>query len=353
MAHVTNDGAMLAGGPRERLDLQTETIELGDLKFVQPVGIRATVFSREKHETADDIEEGASATLSARWLMVIGSGLTAKLHMPRNFRNPGSFDYEGYLHGLGISTLASVKADDIEILPGRAGSRFGFWRSRIRHSILEHIRARGLWSHEDAALFSAMIVGDDSLLLRNVREEFQQTGVYHLLVVSGMNVGILAFAVFWLARRLRLPEWAASLVTIALSVFYAYIAGMGVPIVRAVLMLSLFLIARLLYRDRSGLNATGFAALVVLVISPTALFDAGFQLTFLALLAITGISLPILDRTSTPYRQALQHFDSTGYDLGLEPKLAQFRLDLRLVAGRIAQLFGKALARIMVTRQAP
>jgi competence protein ComEC len=173
-----------------------------------------------------------------------------------------------------------------------------------------------------------------------VREEFQQTGVYHLLVVSGMNVALLAFAIFWLARRLRLPQWPASLLTIALSVFYAYIAGMGVPIVRAVLMLSLFLIARLLYRDRSGLNATGFAALVVLALSPDALFDAGFQLTFLALLAITGISVPLLEKTSNPYRQALRHLDSTSYDLGLEPKLAQLRLDLRLIAGRLAQLFG-------------
>ena len=92
------------------------------------------------------------------------------------------------------------------------------------------------------------------------------------------------------------------MLTVTLSVFYAYIAGMGVPIMRAVLMLSLFLVARLLYRDRSGLNATGFAALVVLVLSPAALYEPGFQFTFLALLAITGISLPILERTSTPYR---------------------------------------------------
>ena len=166
-----------------------------------------------------------------------------------------------------------------------------------------------MWGKEEIALFAAMIVGDDSMLMRNVREEFQKTGVYHLLVVSGMNVALLAFAIFWLARRLRLPQWPASLLTIALSLFYAYIAGMGVPIMRAVLMLSLFLVARLLYRDRSGLNATGFAALVVLVLSPTALFDAGFQLTFLALLGITGISVPILERTSNPYRQALKHLD--------------------------------------------
>jgi competence protein ComEC len=354
VAHVTNDGALLAGGgPRERFDLQTESITLGDLKFTQPVGIRATAFSHESHDAEEDTESDSASRLPH---LAYGNRikLTAKLRLPRNFRNPGAFDYEGYLRGLGISTLASVKAEEIEVLPGTSGSRLGLWRSRMRNSILRHIREQGLWNREDAALFSAMIVGDDSLLLRNVREEFQQTGVYHLLVVSGMNVGILAFAMFWLARRLRFPEWAASLVTITLSIFYAYIAGMGVPIVRAVLMLSLFLIARLLYRDRSGLNATGFAALVVLAISPTTLFDAGFQLTFLALLAITGISLPVLDRTSARYRQALLHLDSTGFDLGLEPKLAQFRLDLRLVAGRFAQLFGagpfgKALARIVVT----
>ena len=204
--------------------------------------------------------------------------LLAKLRLPRNFGNPGAFDYEGYLHGRGIVALASVKADKIEVVPGTSGSRFGFWRSRIRNSILLHLREKGLWEKDEAALFAAMIVGDDSMLMRNVREEFQQTGVYHLLVVSGMNVALLAFAIFWLARRLRLPKWPASLLTIALSMFYAYIAGMGVPIMRAVLMLSLFLVARLLYRDRSGLNATGFAALVVLVLSPAALFDAGLPI---------------------------------------------------------------------------
>ena len=346
VGHVTNDGALLAGGgPRQRFDLQTETIELNGQKFVQPIGIRATVFSR------DAVEEIQEDDASAIPHMAYGARvrLTAKLRLPRNFRNPGAFDYEGYLHGLGISTLASVKSEDIEVLPGTSGSRLGFWRSRVRNSILQHIHQSGFWSREDAAIFAAMIMGDDSLLLRDVREEFQQTGVYHLLVVSGMNVALLAFALFWLARRLRLPQWPASLLTIVLSIFYAYIAGMGVPIMRAVLMLSLFLVARLLYRDRSGLNATGFAALAVLTLSPAALFEPGFQLTFLALLAITGISLPILERTSAPYRSALKHLDTTGYDLGLEPKLAQFRLDLRLVAGRVQQFVGKRAAQYIVT----
>jgi competence protein ComEC len=346
VGHVTNDGALLAGGgPRERFDLQTDTIELDGQKLTQPIGIRATVFS---HEVAEETQED-DAPVTPHMAYGARVLLKAKLHLPRNFRNPGAFDYESYLYALGISTLASVKAEDIRVLPGTSGSRLGFWRSRVRNSILQHIHQSDLWSRNDASIFSAMIVGDDSLLLRDVREEFQQTGVYHLLVVSGMNVALLALAIFWLARRLRLPEWPASLLTVALSMFYAYIAGMGVPIMRAVLMLTLFLMARLLYRDRSGLNATGFAALVVLTLSPAALFEPGFQLTFLALLAITGISLPILERTSAPYRSALKHLDTTGYDLGLEPKLAQFRLDLRLVAGRLQQFVGEGAAQIIVT----
>jgi competence protein ComEC len=333
VAHVTNDGALLAiDESRERFEMEAESIELDGTKFLQPVGIRATIYG----------VAGATLKYGER------IHLLAKLRLPRNFGNPGAFDYEGYLHGRGITALASVKADKIEVVPGTSGSQFGFWRSRIRNSILLHLREQGLWEKDDAALFAAMIVGDDSMLMRNAREEFQQTGVYHLLVVSGMNVALLAFAIFWLVRRLRLPKWPASLLTIALSMFYAYIAGMGVPIMRAVLMLSLFLVARLLYRDRSGLNATGFAALAVLVLSPAALFDAGFQLTFLALLGITGISVPLLERTSNPYRQALAHLDSTDYDLSLDPEIAQFRLDLRLIANRLAHFFGVRLAPMMV-----
>lgn len=353
--HVTNDGALFAGGgPRERFDIETERIYFRDdhgamHEFHEPVGVRLTVYVRDVNwpEQADLDEIKSQFPQFAYGERV---DLVTRLRLPRNFRNPGAFDYEGYLHGLSISVVGSVNADTIRVLEGRSGHRLGYWRSAIRRSILDHItRKDGLWGSAEAALFSAMIVGDDSLLLRNVREEFQQTGVYHLLVVSGMNVGLLAFAVFWLARRLRAPDWAASLVTIGLAVFYAYIAGMGVPIQRAVLMLSLFLMARLLYRGRAPLNATGFAALVVLVLSPQALFEAGFQLTFLALVAIFGMSLPLLERTSEPRRRALRHFDSTSYDLKLPPELAQLRLDLRLIATRLARFTGTTPARWLVT----
>ncbi len=352
IGHVTNDGALRAGTePRERFDLEAEVIQDGDVEFTQPVGIRATLFAKQGE--GDQDEDGERQPGLPQLAYGDRIKFTTKLKLPHNFGNPGGFDYVSYLHGLGLSTLASVRADKLEILPGHAGTWLGNWRSRVRRSILDHIfgterkQPSNLWSHEDAVLFAAMFVGDDSLLTRHVREEFQETGVYHLLVVSGMNVGILAFAIFWLARRLHAPAWAASLVTILVSMFYAYIAGLGVPIQRAVLMLAIYLGARLLYRERAALNATGFAALMVMVWSPSSWFEPAFQLVFLALLAIFGIGVPILERTTEPYREALRHLDSTSYDLALAPRLAQFRLDVRLIAERLARFLGKIPARLL------
>ena len=345
---VSSDAQLLPGGDRQRMDVIAESMKLGSETFSKPTGLRITFYARD---IAFD-PEGEAADEHTVPRLAYGQRLrfVAKLRPPRNFKNPGAFDYEGYLRGLGIVAVGSGAAEVLQLLPGQAGTRLGRWRSSIRRSLMAHITGAryALWSHEDGAIFAAMIIGEDSLLLRDVREEFQATGVYHLLVVSGMNVGLLAFAVFWLARRTRAPEWLASAITAGLACFYAYVAGMGVPIQRAVLMLCLYLLARLFYRGRAPLNATGFAALGVLVISPQALYEPGFQLTFLALLAIAGISVPILERTSEPARKALLHLDSTSYDLALAPKLAQFRLDLRLAIGRLERFVGRLPARWMV-----
>jgi competence protein ComEC len=113
---------------------------------------------------------------------------------------------------------------------------------------------------------------------------------------------------------------------------------------RATLMLALFLGARLLYRERSILNAVGAAALGLLALDPRAVFDASFQLTFICVLVIAGIAVPLMRRTSEKVRRALRNLDSTAYDFALPPRMVQFRLDLRLQCGRLGQLIGKRLS---------
>ena len=87
-----------------------------------------------------------------------------------------------------------------------------------------------------------------------------------------MHVGLLAGLVFWLTRRLKLREWLATLLTLCSLTFgYALLTGFGAPVQRALFMTAIFLVARLLSRDRNVLNALGAAALGVLVWSPASL----------------------------------------------------------------------------------
>ena len=237
--------------------------------------------------------------------------------------------------------LGSARAEGVERLPGFAGNRIELWRTRIHSSIVAKIHQ--LWPAPQAALMDAMVLGEDSFLRNATRTEFQRSGTYHVLVVSGMNLSILAFAIFWTLRQFRLDPALAAIITVAVSFAYAFVVGVGPPVWRAVLMLATYLGARLLYRERNMLNAIGAAALGVLIVDPHALFGASFQLTFLAVFIIAGIGVPILERTALPYAQGLRLLRSASYDLQVPPEVAQFRLDVRLIAARLARFAGDRL----------
>jgi competence protein ComEC len=195
-------------------------------------------------------------------------------------------------------------------------------------------------NQDDAGMLNAMLFGDRAGLNKTQRVGFERTGSFHLFVVSGMHVGLLAGLVFWLARRLKLREWLATLLTVALTFGYALLTGFGAPVQRALFMTAVFLLARLLSRDRNVLNALGAAALGVLIWSPAALFEASFQMTFLAIVAIGGIAVPLAERSFLPYARAAEHLWDKWEDIGLPPRVGQFRLMLRLWSETIAGVVG-------------
>ena len=161
-------------------------------------------------------------------------------------------------------------------------------------------------SHDDAAMLTAMLTGDRSLLGHRLRVGFERTGSFHLLVVSGMHLAIFSGLAFWITRRLRLSRNAASCATIGLSLAYALFTGFGQPVQRAFWMVTLYLCGRMLWRERHRLNAIGFAALVMLAVNPAAILDAGFQMTLLSVLAVAGIAIPVAEKTFGPYLRATQ-----------------------------------------------
>jgi competence protein ComEC len=340
-AHVKAEGAVRQEGfgeTRQTLDVETEQISADDKTLDVRSGLRIAFYGKEARNETE--EESPSVTGP---LLRYGDRLRfpAKLNAPRNFRDPGAFDYRGYLADQGIVALGSTKTEKITTLPGFAGSRTELWRTRIRRSIVEKIRT--LWPADEAALVDAMLLGEESFIGRALRLDFQRSGTYHVLVVSGLKVGILSLVTFWLLRRLRVRDSVASLVTILLTVAYAILTDVGAPVWRATLMLALYLATRQLYRQRSTLNTIGAAALALLVVNPAQLTGASFQLSFLCVLIIAAIGLPLAERTTQPYSRAMRHLDFVSYDVHLPPPMAQLRLDLRMIAGRLARFIGKRI----------
>ena len=334
-AHVMHEGYIREAGfeeLRQTIDVQTESVQSRGSERPLQFGLRLGIFAKVP-ETEHRVERPSP-------LFTYGQRLrfTARLRRPRNYGNPGSFDYQGYLFDQGIVALGSAKLEAIEVLPGFAGSRLKLWRARVHRRIIDKVHE--LWPEQQAGLLDAAVIGESAFLDRNTRVDFQRSGTYHILVVSGMNLSILAFVVFWTLRRFRASELLASALTIALCVGYAFLTDVGAPVWRATLMMAVYLGARLFYRDRASLNALGAAALALMIADPGSPLGASFQLTFLSVLIVAALAIPLLERSSLPYRHGLRGLDSSGLDPSLEPRVAQYRIDLRMIACRLARFLG-------------
>jgi competence protein ComEC len=341
-AHVVRDGRIRQENAEfiQSVDVEAEEIQTDNERVPVHSRVRANIYDPRLAQNDSSTISGIPTPRVFRYGERIR--LTCRLRAPKNFRNPGAFDYRGYLADRGIAALGSAKLDDLELLPGFVGDRLELWRSRMHRSVLGKVHE--IWPARDAALIDAMVIGDEAFIDRDTRVDFQRSGTYHVLVVSGMNISILAFVVFWSLRQLRIREIPTTLITIGMCVGYAFITEVGAPVWRATLMCAVYLSTRLLYRDRAVLNALGAAALALLIYDPRQLFTASFQMTFVCVLIVAGIGIPFLERTSQLYKLALANWDSNDFAAQLPPRVAQFRLDLQMVSRRIALFVRKGWA---------
>jgi competence protein ComEC len=283
-----------------------------------------------------------------------------RLRAPERYRDPGAWQYADYLLDQNIAATANVSAAKLSLLPNsthahpladlsasaecRIFAAQSWAAARLltytRSTPNRHLPALLRLTPDDAGMLNAMLFGDRSRLTHALRLGFERTGSFHLFVVSGMHVALLAGLLFFLFRRLRLRNWLATMLTLALVAAYALLTGFGVPVQRALLMTAVFLLARLLTRQRNTLNALGAAALAVLIWSPRALFEASFQMTFLAIVAIAGIAMPLGERTFLPFAYAARNLRDHWRDTTLPPRLAHFRMMLRLWSESLADTFG-------------
>ncbi|HSB16312.1 MAG TPA: ComEC/Rec2 family competence protein [Bryobacteraceae bacterium] len=263
--------------------------------------------------------------------------IEARVRRPRNFGNPGSFDYSGYLARRNVFWTAYARPGaTLTVLRGDCGSAFRRFVFDLRTSALGRIESLYSRSPYESAMMQAVLIGEKAKLEKAWTEHFRSTGTYHALVISGLHVTVLAAVVLFFLRVCALPPGAVLITASACAWLYALVAGWQAPVIRAAAGLTLFLAARWFFRKPRLLNLIAATGLGFLIFDPAQLLEASFQLSFLSVAAIASLAVPLLETTSVPFARGAAGIVDRNRDIHLPPRVAQFRVELRLLAETIA-----------------
>jgi competence protein ComEC len=265
---------------------------------------------------------------------------TGKVRTPHNYNNPGSFDNTHYLARQHIFWSASADVSSIHTVPGRCGDLperaiFGIRMAALDR--LDSLYANDAYSN---GMMQAVLIGATAKLERMWTEDYRSTGTFHALVISGGHVAVLAAVLLFFLRICCVPKSWAMVATIAMAWLYAGITGYQAPVLRSAAGMTLFGVGRLFYREGRLLNILAAVALLFLVVEPEQLFDASFQLSFLAVALIGAFVVPALNRTSGPLTRGLEDLGDVRRDPRLQPRSAQFRVEMRLLAETLRTVAG-------------
>ncbi|MBF0194603.1 MAG: DNA internalization-related competence protein ComEC/Rec2 [Magnetococcales bacterium] len=224
----------------------------------------------------------------------------AKVFTPKSFKVPGAFDYEKFLQNKGI--VATGYAKD-PVNPTKTTDKYIINRARQKISNWISVNIKP----ENQGLVEALLVGKRGRIEPAVKEALLVSGTFHLIAISGLHLGLVAGWSFFVLRFLitLIPAYSiandskrpAALITLLPLITYASLAGWSLSTQRATIMVGLYLIAVTVGRGRDGFQALMLAAVILLLWHPYELFQAGFQLSFIAVTALLA-SWPIIKKYS-------------------------------------------------------
>jgi competence protein ComEC len=219
--------------------------------------------------------------------------LTARLKRPWSFKNPGGFDYEGWLFRQGIRATGYVRQPERAQLMADEGIYHPV--DRLRQHVGEAI-ARALNADSNRGVLTALAIGDRHDISKQQWRVLLKSGTNHLLAISGLHIGLVAGVVYFLTLRIwrlrgkwcgRWPaQRVAALIALTAGCGYALLAGFSVPTQRAMIMLCVVMGAVWLDRDVYATHTLSVALLAVLLWDSMAVLSAGFWLSFGAVAVI-------------------------------------------------------------------
>ncbi len=253
-----------------------------DTAEVNPVRhpVRLSWYDRSKDIPSDNVPSGFNLVPGDHWQLLV------RLKRPHGFASPGAFDYEAWTARQGISATGYVKAGD----KLAESSSWLFYTDRLRLELRRWLIAS--IESDSVGPLIALLTGDKSSISQAQWQLFNATGTTHLMVISGLHIGLMALLGFWLGRvlgflgllplrRVPLPVLAGVL-SLVFASGYAVLAGFSIPVQRALVM-TLIALSGPLFGIRAGSITLLLSALsVVLLFDPLAVTSPGFWYSFIA-----------------------------------------------------------------------
>src|SRR5690349_21680410 len=213
----------------------------------------------------------------------------------KNAGNPGGFDYKRYCLFQGITHQAFLKQNGFIVLGKKQQSLFDKRLFPIRNKVLSILRAN-ISAGKELGLAEALLIGYKDDLDKNLVQSYTNTGVVHIIAISGLHLGL----VYWLLvkllkplRRKRFSKWLSPVTIITGLWLFSLLAGGQPSVLRSAVMFTCIVLAESLSRKTSIYNTLAFSAFVLLCINPYWLWDVGFQLSYVAVLSIVIFMKPI------------------------------------------------------------
>ncbi|HWQ79031.1 MAG TPA: DNA internalization-related competence protein ComEC/Rec2 [Anaerovoracaceae bacterium] len=228
---------------------------------------------------------GDPAEYVGKWATVRG-----EVTLPSERRNPGLFDYRLYLKTKGVRVILQSNAGQIHFEPKNSYLFFTL-TARLKYGFLDRLEKE--MAPEAFGLMNGMLFGDVSFIGDDVYESFQKNGIAHILSVSGIHAGIVYLFIGRLLGNRKTKGFY--LFAALILVFYAALSEFSPSVVRAAVMILIHMFSKVTYRRYDFLSCTAASALGMLLVNPFYLFNAGFQLSYLAVFCLAAL-LPWVSR---------------------------------------------------------
>ena len=191
--------------------------------------------------------------------------------------NPSDLDYRLYLKGQQIAATFKI---DIKLSYEVQTP----WIEKLQKIIRKQLDK--LFSKDKVGIMEALTLGDDTKLDKEIKNLYQATGISHVLCISGFHVGVMIGAAMILCGMVCIPYTLKQLLLIGIVIGYVMLTGGATSTVRAAIMIIISLIGKCLWQEDDGITNVAVAAVIILVMNPYQLFMVGFQLSFVAVIAV-------------------------------------------------------------------